>query len=187
MPTKKKSDAVAALRDHLERATITMSIGYRGLLVQEMDQLRRQLRESETEVKVIKNRLLALAAEQAGQPDLTNVVDGPTALAFSYGEPLAAAKALTEYASTAPDALSIQGAYMDGQPLSSADIKELVKLPPKPILIGKISGQVQSPMANLISIIDTPVQQLSLLMQSTLSQLPNLIDARACQLESESS
>ena len=184
MPTQKKIDAVEALRERIERSTISLSIGYRGLTVREMEALRRQLRTAETEVKVVKNNLLALAAEKAGAQNLISVVEGPTAIAFAYGEPLAAAKALTEHIRSGPRILAVQGGYMDGAALTADDINELAEMPPKPIIIGQIGGQLMSPMTSLIGMLETPKRDLIFLMESVLSQLPSLIEARARQLES---
>ena len=184
MPTQKKIDAVEALRERIERATISLSIGYRGLTVREMEALRRQLRTAEAEVKVVKNNLLALAAEKVGAQNLISVVEGPTAIAFAYGEPLAAAKALTEHARSGPKALSVQGGYMDGAALTADDINELAEMPPKPVMIGQISGQIMSPMTSLIGMLETSKRDLIFLMESVLSQLPSLVEARARQLES---
>jgi len=184
MPTQRKIDSVADLRDRIQRATLVVSADYRGLLVKEMDQLRRRLRAAGLEVKVVKNTLLRLAAQDAGQPDLVGIVEGPTALAFSYGDFIDAAKAITEYAQTAPPTFALRGGFLDGQVVSPADLRELVRLPPKPVLLAQILGQLQSPLAALLGLLDAPLRELSLLLQSALGELPGLIEARARQLES---
>ena len=183
MPTPRKIETVAALRDRIQRASISLSIDYRGLRVRDMEQLRRRLRAAEGEIKVVKNTLLALAAKEAGQPDLTRIVQGPTALAFGYADPMEAAKTLTEYAQSVPDQFTILGAFLDGQALNADELKDLVKLPPRPVLLSQIAGQLQSPAATLVALLDAPLQKLSLLLQSALDQLPGLIEARARQLE----
>src|SRR5262245_22671312 len=114
MPTQKKIDTVADLKDRLGRATLVASAEYRGLRVKEMQELRRKLREGGLEVRVIKNTLLRLAAVQAGQEDLMNIIEGPVALAFSYGDAIEAAKALAAYAQSAPQGFAVRGGYMDG-------------------------------------------------------------------------
>ena len=183
MPTQRKIESVADLRDRIARATLVVSADYRGLLVKDMDQLRRRLRAAGIEVKVVKNTLLRLAAQDAGQPDLVRIVEGPTALAFSYGDFIEAAKAITEYAQGAPSTFALRGGYLDGQVVSPADLRELVRLPPRPVLLAQILGQLQSPLAGLLGLLDAPLQELSLLLQSALSELPGLIEARARQLE----
>ena len=183
MPTQRKIDIVADLRDRLQRATMIVSADYRGLLVKEMEQMRRRLRPASVEVRVVKNTLLHLAAQEAGRPDLMRIVEGPTALALSYGDFIEAAKALTEYAQTAPPTFAFRGAFLDGQTLSPADLRELTRIPPKPVILAQIAGRLQSPLAGLLGLLDAPLQELSLLLHSTLSELPGLIEARARQLE----
>ncbi len=186
MPTQKKIDSVADLRDRLQRASLVAGADYRGLTVKEMDLLRRRLRAAGLEVKVIKNTLLRLAADEAGHPGVVRLAEGPTALAFSYGEIIEAAKALSEYAQGAPAGFTLRGAYLDGQVVSAEDLRELVGLPPRPVMLAQVLGQLQSPLAAFLGLLDAPLQELSLLLQAALSELPGLIEARARQLESAS-
>ncbi len=183
MPTQKKIDLVQELKQLIERARITVGADFRGLRVQEMDQMRRRLRTSGVEVRVVKNSLLRLAADQAGMPDLMQIVEGPTALVLGYDDPTEAAKAVTEYAHSAPPTFTIRGAFMDGQVVSAEDLREFVRLPPRPVMLAQLAGQLQSPLAAFVSLLDSPLQELSSLLQSALSELPGLIEARARQLD----
>lgn len=186
MPTQKKIDTVADLRDRIQRATIAIATDYRGLRVQEMDQLRRRLRAAGLELRVVKNTLLNLAAQEAGQPELMRIIEGPTALALAYADVIEAAKALTEYAQTAPPTFALRGAYLDGQVVSAADLRDLVRLPSRPVMLAQMLGQLQSPLAGLVGLLDAPLNELSLLLQNALADLPGLIEARARQLEATS-
>lgn len=183
MPTQEKVAKVADLKDRLERATMVVSAEYRGLTVKEMTALRKKLREGGFDVKVIKNSLLKLAAEQAGREDVTKIVEGPTALAIAFGDVIDAAKAMTDYAQTAPQAFKVRGGFMEGTVLSATDLKDLTKIPPKPVLLAQFMGQMQSPLQNFIGLLDAPLQELTQLIQSLLSELPGLVEARAKQLE----
>src|SRR4030066_2445606 len=98
MPTQRKIDQVEDLKRRMERATITVSANYRGLRVQEMDQMRKRMRAASMEVRVVKNSLLRLAAGQTGAPELMEIVEGPTALVIAYDDPIGAPKATPEYA-----------------------------------------------------------------------------------------
>jgi large subunit ribosomal protein L10 len=183
MPTQKKIDTVEELKQRISRATITISTDYRGLRVPEMEQMRRRLRQASVEVRVIKNNLLRLAADQAGMPELMQVVEGPTALVLGYEDPVEAAKAVTEYARSAPPTFAIRGAFMEGQVVSPDDLRDLVGLPPKPIMLAQLAGQIQSPLAVLTGLLDSPLRELASLLQSALSEFPGLIEARARQME----
>ena len=148
MPTQKKIDSVADLKDRIERATLIAGTEYRGLSVKEMQELRRSLRAGGIELRVVKNTLLKLAAEEAGSPDLMQIIEGPVALAFSYGDVIEASKALTSATGTAGSGFAVRGGYMDGAVLTLNDLRDLVKIPPRPVLIATILGQLQSPLAS---------------------------------------
>jgi len=183
MPTQKKIDQVQDLKQRMERATITVSADFRGLRVREMDQMRKRLRAASLEVRVIKNNLLRLAAGEAGSPELMQIVEGPTALVIAYDDPMEAAKAITEYAQSAPPTFSLRGAFLDGHVVSAADLRELVRLPPRPVMLAQLAGQLQAPLATFSALLESPLRELSSLLQSVMSELPGLILARVRQLE----
>jgi len=185
MPTQKKIDTVADLKDRIGRATLVASAEYRGLRVKEMDEMRRRLREGGIDIRVVKNTLLRLAATESGREDLMSIVEGPTALAMSYGDIIDAAKTLSAYAQGAPQGFAIRGGFMDGRVLSAQDLRDLVRIPPRPVLLAQFMGQLQSPLAGFVGLMDAPLRELSGLVQSMLSELPGLIEARAMQLEAE--
>ncbi len=145
--------------------------------------MRRRLREAAIEVRVVKNTLLRLAANESGQPDLLEIIEGPTALAISYGDAIGAAKALSGYAQGAPAGFALRGGFMDGRVLSAQDLRDLVRVPPKPVLLAQFMGRIQSPLAGFIGLLDAPLRDLSMLVQSLLAELPGLIEARARQME----
>jgi len=183
MPTQKKIDTVADLKERIERATLVASAEFRGLRVKEMVEMRRRLREAGIEVKVVKNTLLRLAANESGRSDLLQIVEGPTVLAMSYGDVIEAAKALSGYAQGAPQGFALRGGFMDGSVLSAQDIRELVRIPPRPVLLAQFMGQMQSPLAGFVGLLEAPLRELSGLVQALLSELPGLIEARAQQIE----
>jgi large subunit ribosomal protein L10 len=172
MPTAKKGAVLSELEDKVGRATVTISTAYRGMKVADMTILRRRMREAGIEVEVVKNTLLRIASERAGRPELTQIVDGPTAMLFSYGDITAAAKAITEYVRTARNSLAIQGAYLDGEILKPAQVTDLASLPSKDQLIAQFVGGMQSPIQNFAGLITGVVREFA-----------GLIDARAQQME----
>lgn len=183
MAKPEKVQAVQDLRDRIARATIAVSTDYRGLRVQEMTRLRRRLRAAGLEVKVVKNTLVRLAAAAAGQPALMEVVEGPTALAFGYGDVIEAARAVIEYAQSAPPTFAVRGAYLDGAAVSAQDLRDLVQLPPRPVLVAQLMGQLEAPLAHLAALLEGPLHELSTLLQSAVGELPALLEARARQME----
>ena len=80
MPTERKATLVSELEDLVSRSTVAISANYRGMTVADMTALRRRMRETGVELRVVKNTLLRMAAERGGKPELSQIVDGPTAL-----------------------------------------------------------------------------------------------------------
>jgi large subunit ribosomal protein L10 len=172
MPTLRKEAMLAELENTVGRATVAISASYRGMRVAEMTALRRRMRDAGVDVKVVKNTLLRIASDKAGKPGLTAIVEGPTALIFGYGDAAVAAKAVTEYVRTARNALTIQGAYFEGQTFDAAEVTDLASLPSRETLIAQFVGGMQSPLATFAG-----------LLTSVVREFAGLVDARAQQLE----
>ena len=172
MPTEKKIEAVQQLRQRIERAAIVIAAEYRGLTPGQLGELRRAIRDAGTEMKVVKNRLFQRAAQEAQRPELAELLEGPTAVIFGYEDVAASAKAVTEYIRQARNAFAVRKGMMDGQLLSAADIQELARLLPRPVLLGQLAGVLQAPITRLAS-----------LLNGTVRNLAGLLDARAKQLE----
>ena len=184
MPTEKKQAAVAELKDLVERSSIVIGAEYRGLTVREMTALRRALREAGVEVRVVKNRLFQIAANQAGIPDAGQVVEGPSILIFGYGDIVAPAKAVTEYVRTARNSFAPRKAFMYGAVLPGATLSELASLPSREELIAKIAGALASPMQDLVNLLDRALgNPAGILLNDSLRTLEGLLEARATQIE----
>lgn len=174
MPTAAKEATVAELKDLVERSSIVIGAEYRGLTVRDVTTLRRALRAAGVEVRVVKNRLFQIAAQQAGMEIAGQLVEGPTMVVFGYGEIVAPAKAIAEYARTARNAFAPRKVYMDGAIVAGSIIAELATLPSREELIGKLAGAFVS-----------PVQTFANLISDSMTGFARLIDARASQLEAE--
>jgi large subunit ribosomal protein L10 len=172
VPTARKEAEVAELQELVSRATISISTQYRGMSVAEMTALRRKLRETGVEVRVVKNTLFKLAAERAGLPKVAELAVGPTAIIFGTGDVAQSAKSVQEYIRTARSALTVQSAYMDGEIMPAAALSDIANLPSKEqLLVNFISG-LRSPIATFVG-----------LMSGTIQKFAGLIDARVTQLE----
>ena len=172
MPTQAKIDKVSELKDKLERSSIALATKCTNLDVNEMNELRKKTREAGVEFVVIKNTLMHLAADAASKPQIKEIVQGPTAIAFGYDEPVDVAKTLHEYITSTRSELSIQGAVIgDGPVLPAADVIRLAGLPPKPQLIAQLLGQVQAPIYGLLNVLNGPLWNLGGLLQARIQQL----------------
>ena len=104
---EKKTQIIDWIQETLSKSSVGIMTDYRGLSAQEMFALRRTLKESGIEYKVVKNTLARFAAERAGKEELISFFDGPVAIAFGYGDIIEPAKALTNYIDASKSILSI--------------------------------------------------------------------------------
>ena len=175
MPTQQKINRVQDIKGRIERSTIAMTTRYSGISVNQMIELRRAMKAGGVDFTIVKNTLLSLAAEEAQKPQLKEIVDGPTAIALGYDDPVEAAKAMADFIRTGGTTLAIIGAVMgDGAPMSSSEFTRLAALPPKPILLAMLLGQLQSPIARMVTVMNGPLQSMG-----------NVLAARVRQLEEE--
>lgn len=171
MPTEKKENAIKDFKEWLDGATIVISTNYTGLSVGEMTVLRRALRAKDVRYKVVKNTLAYRAAEEADQAGIKEIVKGPSAVAFGYGEPTEPAKALADFIRDTRSELSITGAVLDGRVLSAAQVQQLASLPPKDQLIAQLLGQLQGPITGLANVLNGPLSGLARVLQGQVSKL----------------
>ena len=172
MPTQAKIDQVSELKDKLERCSIAVTATYTNIGVNEMTELRRRARAAGVEFLVIKNTLMHLAADAAQRPQLKEIVNGPTAVAFGYDEPVDVARTLNEYIRSTRSALTFQGAVIgDGPALPAADVERLATLPPRAQLVATLLGQFQAPLYRLLGVLNGPLQGFGGILQARIQQL----------------
>lgn len=172
MPTQAKIDQVKELQEKLERCSVVVSTTYTGIGVNDMTDLRRRMRESGVEFVVIKNTLMYLAADAAQRPQVKDIVNGPTAVAFGYDEPADVARSIHEYIRATRSPLAIQGAVLtDGPTLQSQEVERLATLPPKAQLIAILLGQMNAPIQRLLNVMNGPVQNFGGILYARIQQL----------------
>lgn len=171
MPTQAKVDRVAELKEKLENSSIVISTGYSGIGVNQMVNLRRRMREGGVEFIVVKNNLLSLAADAADVPQLKDVIAGQTAIALGYEDAVATAKAVND-AANADGTLAIQGAVVNrGEALSRDGVTRLASLPPQPVLVAQLLGNMQAPLYGLASVLNATISSLAYVLQARIGQL----------------
>ena len=144
----KKESLVQAAAEKFELAASVVIVDYRGLTVEEVTNLRKQLREAGVEMKVIKNSILSRAAKKVGLDGLDEVFTGPTAVAFSNDDVVAPAKIIDEFAKDAK-ALEIKGGVIEGKVSSVEQITALAKLPNREGLLSMLLSVLQAPVRNV--------------------------------------
>jgi large subunit ribosomal protein L10 len=172
MAKEKKMELVDQITEILKECSVIVAADYRGLTVDEMNALRRQLSSKEIKLRVVKNTLTRFAADKAGMADLKPLLIGPTALAFGFGDNIAdPAKVLIEYQKATKLDFSIKGGFLDNEMLSKEQVTALSRLPSKEVLIATLLGTLQRPIASLLSIMNGPLQAFSRVLQARASQL----------------
>jgi large subunit ribosomal protein L10 len=141
-----KVTAVAELTERFQSSSGAVLTEYRGLTVAQIGELRKSLGDNAT-FSVVKNTLTKIAASDAGvTSELTDLLTGPSAIAFVHGDVVEAAKGLREFARANP-LLVIKGGVLDGKALKPAEISQLADLEPREVLLAKLAGAMKASMA----------------------------------------
>ncbi|MGH3959329.1 50S ribosomal protein L10 [Mycobacterium sp.] len=154
-----KATAVADIAEQFKASTATVITEYRGLTVANLADLRRSLAGSAT-YAIAKNTLVKRAAAKAGIEGLDELFIGPTAIAFVTGETVDAAKAIKTFAK-GNKALVIKGGYMDGHPLSVAEVERIADLESREVLLAKLAGAMKANLANAAALFNAPASQVA--------------------------
>jgi len=168
---EKKAQTIDRLRDTFSKCSIGILTDYRGLSTPEITVLRRKLRESSVEYKVVKNTLARFAGERAGKGDLVSLFEGPIAIAFGYGDITEPAKVLTDYIRISKASLDIKGGFLGDRLLTSEDVATLSTLPSREILLAKVLGGMQGPIITLVGCLTTPIKGIIGVLQARIKQL----------------
>lgn len=162
MPTQAKIDLVAALKERFSEADNIFVADYQGLDVEQINKLRKQLRENGIKLVVAKNTLMRIAAKDAGYDDVLPFLEGPTAVAFSNADPNVPAKILFD-AYKEFDKVSkpeIKTFYIDRQQFTAGDVERIAKLPPRDMLLSQLVSAVEGPIAELVSTLEAVIRDL---------------------------
>ena len=171
MQRKDKEQVVADLAERLRSSDTLILADYRGLSVSELDDVRTQILAHGARFSVVKNTLTERAAEEAGLETLTELLDGPTAIAFvGDGDMVAVAKTLNDTAKKTK-ILSIKGGILQGAPLAADQVVELASLPPADVLQGQVLGAIVGPLTSMVGLFAAPLQDFVGLIDARIDQL----------------
>lgn len=156
MNKAEKATAVAELKEHFTKANAAFFADYKGLTVEQVNDLRRRLRPHNVKVRVIKNNLARLAVKEAKLSDsseqLLDTVVGPTMVAFAYGDPAAAAKVIHKFGEEI-EVFGLKDSLLSAQRLTTKQVEELSKLPSREVLLAKLLGQLNAPVQNFVGVL----------------------------------
>lgn len=160
MPTDAKRQEVAELAELLRTSSALAVADYRGLKVSEMQSVRRSLRASGVQLHVAKNRLLKIAAVEAGRTELTSLLSGPTALATSSGDETGLAKALQDALRPYSKVVAMRGGLLGGVAVDAAMFQQLASLPSREVLLGRLAGALSAPIAGMAGVLGGNLRNL---------------------------
>lgn len=144
-----KGAAVEELHDKFSRAVSAVLADFRGLSVQELTDLRRQLREASLELAVVKNTLARRAVQNTTLEPLSPYLKGPTSIALSYRDVVAPAKVLSTYLKKQPK-LALRAGFFEGEVIPAEKLSEIADLPPREVLLAQALAAMQGPLAGLV-------------------------------------
>jgi len=143
-----KREIVDQIKDKIQRASSFVILDYKGLTVAEDTQLRNEFRKAEVEYRVLKNTLVKIALNELGYTDFDADLNGPTAVAFSYGDAIAPSKVAAQSIKKL-NKMSIKCGMLDGKYVDEATVQALSKVPNKETLLAMLLSVLQAPIRGL--------------------------------------
>jgi large subunit ribosomal protein L10 len=159
-PRADKVAVVNEVRDRLEAADGALLTEYRGLTVAELAELRRELTAAGGDYKVYKNTLVRLAVADTPRAGVSDLLTGPTAIAFVQGDVSSVAKALRDFARANPN-LVVKGGVVGTSIMSAADIEVLAELPSRDTLLAQFAGALSAPLQQLAGLVQALPRNLA--------------------------
>lgn len=161
MPKTKqqKKEIVSNLQSKLQKAQGVIITEYQGLNVLELNDLRNKLRKVDSEYHIIQNTLLHLVSKETDYNALDTSLKGPTAVCFVYSDPAGSAKVIIDFKKD-HEKLKVKAGLIEKKVFDEKQLKSLASLPPRPVILGMLLGRLQAPIANLVYVLNAPLQKL---------------------------
>ena len=159
MPSEKNIKELERLSDVFSKAKSVYFTEYHGLKVSEITELRSEFYKADVEYLVAKNTLLKKAALSNNIEGLDIILKGSTAIAVSYGEPVAPAKVIKAFTKES-DLPGVKGILFDGHVLPGSDFKKLAEMPSKDVMLSQLISMLQSPLQKFVSTVHAPMQNV---------------------------
>jgi len=168
-PRAEKVAVVNEVRERMEAADGALLTEYRGLTVAELAELRRELAAAGGDYKVYKNTLVRLAVADTPREGMSDMLTGPTAIAFVQGDVSAVAKALRDFARANPN-LVVKGGLVGTSIMSAAEVDVLAELPSRETLLAQFAGALSAPLQQLAGLVQALPRNLAYGISALLDQ-----------------
>jgi large subunit ribosomal protein L10 len=169
---KKKEDKkkdIDALRQDLEKSQNLFVTGYEKLRVGQDFELRKVVRGAGGKYRVVKNNLAEIASEGTASNQVLKNLRGMTSMAYTSGDPVALAKALTAYAKTNPS-FTFKAGIVEGRAIDVATINELASMPPKEAIFAKLLYLINAPAQRLATAINAVGRNLAVVVDQGVKE-----------------
>ncbi|MBW3671238.1 MAG: 50S ribosomal protein L10 [Acidobacteria bacterium] len=166
---EQKSQAVSELNLSVGQASNAFLINYEGISVPQVTELRRQIRDTNSNYVVVKNTLALIAIQDTPIGELKEHFSGMTAVAYNSEDVVSLAKALTKFAKDAP-ALKFKGALVEGRVVPIEQIDAIATLPSREELVTKLVFLLQSPIQGLVNVLNANIRNLAVVLDQISKQ-----------------
>ncbi len=153
----KKEEMVKNLKEKFLNSEGIFVTSFKGFTVAESNEIRKLIREKGGEFRVVKNTLIRLASQETPFQPVNEYIEGPTALVIAYKDTVEIAKILNKFIKDHPS-LKLRGFVIQGKGFKAEAIEELVKLPPKEVLLAQVLGTLQAPITNFIGVLSAIIR-----------------------------
>jgi large subunit ribosomal protein L10 len=171
VPTQEKVETLEDFKSRLDGVKTLVVTEYRGLTVQQLSDLRKQLRGVSAQYKIVKNRLAKLAMTDGNLSKLHPHLKGPTGMVISKEDAVAVSKALHTFAKT-NQAFAIKAGFVEGQVLPASELKALSELPSKETIRAQIIGAIQGPLVQLLGLLEAAPRELAFVLSERGKNAP---------------
>lgn len=170
MDRTEKQQIVEELSAEIGKAKNAFVIGFKGITVPQVTELRKQVRETKSGYVVVKNTLALIALKDSPMLELKEQFTGPTAVAYNETDAVQLAKVLTKFAKETPNVIAFKGAMLDGQIVPATQIDAIANLPSKEELIAKLLFMLQAPIRNLAIVLAANQRNLAVVLDQIAKQ-----------------
>lgn len=155
---ERKKVVVDEIKERFDRAKSAVVVNYRGLSVEDANQLRKQFREAGVEYKIYKNNLIKLAIQGTEFETLNADLTGPNAIAFGFEDPVVPAKIIKDFAASNPK-LELKAGVIEGTYYNLDEIKKIADIPSREVLLAKLLGSFKAPISNFAYLLQAIVDK----------------------------
>jgi large subunit ribosomal protein L10 len=155
-----KETLVSELRQTLTPMQAAVVMRCSGITVEQITNLRAELRKKSVGFRVVKNTLATRAIEGTSLGVLKDVFTGPTVLAYTQADPVGMAKVLTDFAKTQEKKVEVCAGVLSGRLLSKEEVAALANIPSREVLLARLAGSLQAPYAGLVHALSGVLRKL---------------------------